>query len=337
MISLTERINAFIRLGERLNNLSDNEKEMIYSQARAHNGWFTRESIDKALEGICHYVDAQNLNFWLKNYEIELKPAQSIGLVLAGNIPLVGFHDFLCVILSGHNVMAKLSHQDPFLLKYIIDQLIDIEPGLAEQINLVERLKQMDAVIATGSDNTSRYFEYYFGKYPHIIRKNRTSLAILTGKETKAEIIGLGHDLFDYFGLGCRNVAKIFLPQSYSILELLPQLAAFEPIIANNKYANNYHYHRAVFLVNRIEHLDSGFVLWRQQEDLFSPTGVVYYDHYTDIEQVKTYKKLYLDKIQCTTSHHPEIEDKIPFGTAQQPGLADYADGVDTMKFLLQL
>jgi len=252
---------------------------------------------------------------------------------MAGNIPLVGFHDFLSVLITGNKVLAKLSSNDTVLLPFLAKKLIEIEPGFAELIEFTEeRLSNFDAVIATGSNNTARYFEYYFGKYPSIIRKNRNSVAILTGNETPEQLDALAEDIFRYFGLGCRNVSKLFLPKDYNFDPFFNAMYGWKEIINNNKYINNYDYNKAVYLMSNIELLDNEFLLLKEDNGFSSPISVVFYQYYESEDELRKYLSENKEHIQAIVS-----EKDIPFGAAQKPQLWDYADGVDTVSFLLNL
>jgi hypothetical protein len=336
---IQERIEAFVKLGDYLDRIGEEELEHIHLTAKTHNGWFIEQNVDLAIAGIRRWLDKKNLEAWVEGYDLPNtnQSPRTIGIVMAGNIPLVGFHDLLSVLITGHAVQIKLSSQDPFLLKYMVEKLIIIEPRFHQSVHFVERLKNMDAVIATGSDNTSRYFEYYFGKYPHIIRKNRTSCAILLGDETTEDFINLGKDIFYYFGLGCRNVSKIFVPENYDFTPLIDALGNYSYVLDNHKYANNYLYNRSILLLNQTHHLDSGFCLFQQHKDIASPTSVIYYEEYKDSEQLK--EKLYAisEKTQCIVSIEGGFKGSLSFGKAQEPELWDYADHVDTVKFLTSL
>lgn len=332
-----ERKAAFLELGKQLKALPNDQLQEWQARARNENPWFTPESVASALEGIAAMLAEQPLNQWLAGYEITEHPPQPIGVVMAGNIPAVGFHDFLCVLLSGHNLLAKLSSQDTVLLKAIASLLMGIEPRFGEQIQFVERLNQANAIIATGSDNSARYFQYYFGKKPNIIRQNRTSCALLTGQETREELLELGQDIFQYFGLGCRNVAKLYVPQNYNFTEFFESIEPLKEVGNHYKYANNYDYQKAVVLVNQIPHLDNGFLLLTENEALVSPMAVVYYETYATRDELEQKVQANQQKLQCIVSKEGWYPGSIPFGTTQCPGVWDYADGVDTMKFLLAL
>ena len=254
---------------------------------------------------------------------------------VAGNIPLAGFHDLLSILVSGHALMAKLSSKDSVLPTFLADKLVEIEPKFAPAISLVPRLRGFDAVIATGSDNSARYFQYYFGKYPHIIRKNRTSCAILEGTENDEELRLLGKDVFSYFGLGCRNVSKIFVPEDFDPVRLVNAWDVYVDIIHHHKYHNNYDYQKSILLVNKIPFYDSGFVILQENEKLVSPISVVYLQRYTNLDALTTHLDEIEEKVQCIVGKTRPAN--VPFGQAQEPELWDYADAVDTMKFLEEL
>lgn len=332
-----KRTNSFIELGRRLRIMDQDIINEVAERASIKNPWFTNDNIILSLNGLIHYLDKSKINTWLDKYDFSQVTPKNVGVVMAGNIPLVGIHDMICVLLSGHRLIAKLSNQDDVLIPFIADELIKIEPEFGEAIEFVDKLKGMDAVIATGSDNTSRYFDYYFSKLPNIIRKNRTSVAVLTGNENPDELEGLGRDLFSYFGLGCRNVSRLFLPEGYDIKKMIPQLDGYKHIINHNKYHNNYFYYKSIFLVNQTEHLDTGFALIQQNSQFVSPASVIYYDYYKDINSLKRYLISMKDKIQCVVGNEDIIDESVKFGKAQMPEIWDYADNVDTMKFLSKI
>jgi hypothetical protein len=257
---------------------------------------------------------------------------------MAGNIPLVGFHDFFYVLMSGNHMIAKLSSDDKYLLPAIAQKLIEIEPAFNDYISFTEnKLENIDAIIATGSNNTARYFEYYFGKYPHIIRKNRNGVAVLTGEETKDEIAALCYDICRYFGMGCRNISKLFVPENYNFNNLLDALTKHSNMLDTSKYYNNYEYYKSIYLINLLPFYDNGSSILKEEKLIASPISVVYYEFYeslTDVNQFLTENK---DQIQCIVSKNKEVKGSIPFGNAQSPGLMDYADGVDVMKFLIRI
>lgn len=337
MIQLEDRIRAFATVGKMLQKLDANEKEFMFRRAASENSWFTEDNLETALGGIQRYLDEEKLKEWTKDLPPQPRQVRKVGVVMAGNIPLVGFHDFLAVLISGHKLLAKLSSKDSFLLSHIAGMLTDIEPRFEEQIDFRERLNDAEAMIATGSDNSSRYFEYYFAKMPHIIRRNRTSVGVLTGDESEEDFKALGEDVFRYFGLGCRNVSKLYVPQAYNFEPLLKAWQSFEGVSHHHKYNNNYDYNKSIYLVNREPHYDTGFALLRKSKQLVSPVSVVYYEQYQDTGELKDNLETVEDKIQCTVSREGWLENSLPFGKAQQPELWDYADGVNTLEFLQQL
>ena len=331
---LPYRISILSTLGQRLLLLSESEKEELAYRAGGQNNWFTQDSVSKALEAWGKSLSEDSLKRFTENYQLSPAEPKTVGLVMAGNIPMVGFHDLLSVLIAGHKALIKLSSQDGVLMQYLIGQLKDIEPALADRITISERLQDIDAVIATGSDNSARYFKHYFAKHPHIIRQNRTSVGVIKGDETEASIKALGDDIFRYFGLGCRNVSKLYVPEGYDFKPLIDSLLNFAPVLDHHKYRNNYDYNKSIYLVNKEPHLDSGFFLVRESEELVSPISVIFYETYQSEAELNLRLASQQDKIQAITSEHGWYAGSIPFGTAQEPALWDYADGVDTLEFL---
>ena len=336
-MELIDRLNSLLELGHRLQKLDSNVFQKVVSQASTQNPWFTKRNIELSFEGLLSYLDEIKFNSWINRYEIQKKTPQNIGLVMAGNIPMVGIHDLICTIMSGHKAIVKLSSQDEIIIPFITRELCKIDPKFENQLVFVEKLTGIDAVIATGSDNTSRYFDFYFGKYPNIIRRNRTSVAILNNLEGNEDLMNLGQDIFSYFGLGCRNVSKIFVPQDYRIEELLKHFTEYVTLIDHNKYCNNYYYNKSILLVDNTKFIDGEFTLLQQSENLVSPISMIYYDYYEDIGQLKAHLKQIDHKIQCMVTNTKEIRNAIPFGSAQRPEIWEYADNIDTMKFLTSL
>lgn len=330
-MNIEQRVNAFDTLGKFLHNLSADEFQTLAEKARNENPWFTEQNVRMALHGIQQFLSREALKAWIAQYILP-SHSKTVALVMAGNIPLVGFHDLLTVLLAGHTVQIKLSSKDKTLMMQLISKLIELEPGFKERITIVEQLKNFDAVIATGSDNAARYFDYYFGKYPNIIRKNRTSVAILDGTETTEELTALGKDIFTYFGLGCRNVSKIFVPVGYTFDDLFQSWTPYDSVIHHHKYCNNYDYQKSILLVNRVPFLDAGFVMLQQSDKIVSPISVVYYEEYKDEEDLKNKIQIVRDKIQVIVGKTGL--STVEFSKAQLPGLMDYADNVDTMQFL---
>lgn len=327
-----ERISIFIKLGTAIKTLNPEEKDELLWRVENNNNWFTKDSVESALDGLSFMLSPGKMESWLSMYELkDVENPKSVGLMMAGNIPAVGFHDLMCVILSGHQAVIKLSSSDEILMKWIIKKLIEIEPKLEKKIRTQEMLKGMDAYIATGSDNSSRYFNYYFGKYPHVIRQNRTSIAVLSGNETEEDYINLGKDIFQYFGLGCRNVSKIYVKSEDQLQDLLAALEVYSSVGSHHKYHNNYDYNKSIYLVNLEKHLDNGFLLLKESEELVSPISVLYYELYDNEAHLSKKFEGLKGKIQCVVGSE---SGKIPFGAAQNPEPWDYADEVDTMTFL---
>jgi hypothetical protein len=340
-MDLRERIKSVSSLGAILRNCLDSEsgsrcdelEKLINNQYKV-NPWFTTENVKMALCAIAEELTEDNLVRWTDMYP-DLKrnlPSLRAGIIMAGNIPLAGFHDFLAVLITGNNLVAKTSSKDNELIRFISNKLCSINPSFTEKIKFTEGpLENFDVIIATGSDNSSRYFEYYFGKYPNIIRKNRNSIAVLKGDENNEELENLGIDIFSYFGLGCRNVSKLLLPEGYEIETLFPRWKSYRNIICHTKYANNYDFNKAVFIVNKESFSDSGFILMKEDNKISSPVSVLYYSFYKSQYAVEKETKLHRESIQCIVGR-----DYIPFGQAQRPHLWDYADGIDTVDFLLK-
>lgn len=332
------RINTFHQLGLALQQ-QDDALQLAVAQAGAHNKWFDQESVQAALDGVINnYLNKEKLQQWLEPYADQLDKVQpkTVGLVMAGNIPLVGFHDLLSILATGHKALVKLSSKDRFLNQYIINKLIEIKPAFKDYIQLTERLEGFDAVIATGSDNTSRYFEHYFGKYPNIIRKNRHSVAILTGNETEEELQALGKDVFTYYGLGCRNVSKLYLPEQYPVPKLLEAWESFSAVKDHDKYRNNLDYNITLLMLNNVPHYSSEYLAVTEDSTLGSRIATLHYEFYTDIREVALQLQVDKENIQCVVTNSNEMNG-IPLGQAQQPELWDYADHVNTLEFLLKL
>lgn len=340
MISRNRRINAFIRLGRFITDEANEETiEEWVAIAKSRNNWFTPDNVRLSLNAIAReYLNEDKLSTWAAQYP---EPAQTrkIGVVMAGNIPAVGFHDALCVLISGHTLLAKPSSDDPLLIRALLTKLTDIEPEFQEYVQFVERLNDSDAYIATGSDNTARYFHYYFGKKPNIIRKNRTSVAVLNGSETPEELRALGTDILQYFGLGCRNVSTVLVPPGYDFTGFYEAIEEMAPdYLHHHKYFNNYEYNKSIYLVNRIAHTDNGFLLATESEALVSPISVLHYQAYESDEALQSFLAQNDEKIQCVVANPAlHLHGALPLGGAQAPALSDYADGVDTMAFLSEL
>lgn len=337
-MTLSNRIELLSLLGRHLLKFEDRLEQTIL-QTYYQNRWFTQENTRKSIEAIARqFLDKEKLIQWTNAYQIkEEVVAKRVGLVMAGNIPLVGFHDWLAVFITGHSSKIKLSDKDKLLLPYFIDFLVDLEPQLKDYFEVCDFLKEFEMVIATGSDNSARYFEAYFGKYPHIIRRNRTSVAILNGKESKEELLALGDDLFSYFGLGCRNVSKIYVPEGYDFNFLMETLHEFKEIVLHDKYKNNFDYNFSLLILNRIKHYSNGCVLMHEAESLHSRIASLHFEYYQSEDDLMAKITDKQEEIQCIVSNSKIGAHSVtPFGEAQHPGLFDYADGVDTVSFLLE-
>jgi hypothetical protein len=340
-MELNNRIEAFSELGHTLSEALEgrggtkgNEMNRTFDRQQHHNPWFTPENVRMAAGAIAVSLAEEKLKAWTGRYPglKEEHDPFTTAVIMAGNIPLVGFHDLLSVLISGNRVLVKTSSKDSELIKMIGSILISINHEFEKLISFTEdNLTGFDAVIATGSDNSSRYFEYYFGKYPHIIRKNRNSVAVINGDETGDEFRQLGRDVFSYFGLGCRNVSKLYLPAGFSPGRILDEWQEYSGIISHSKYANNYEYNMAVWLVNREKFLDNGFILLRENSSLSSPVAALHYDYYSSSKSLSATLNALSEKIQCIVGGN-----HIPFGSAQSPELWDYADNSDTLDFLLK-
>ena len=338
-MKLQERINAFTALGATIQNsisqLDSIEMRELLSAARANNGWFTEDSVLMALKQWSEALTKSNLEKWVSLYNISeenLNP-KTIAIVMAGNIPLVGFHDFVSVLITGNKVLSKMSSNDKILLSYLTQKLIEINSEFKNYIRTTkEQLTNFDAVIATGSNNTARYFDYYFKKHPSIIRKNRNSVALITGNETPEQMQLLAKDVFTYFGLGCRNVSKILVPKGYDWDHFFNNMFVEKDIINNHKYANNYDYNKAVYLMSNVKLLDNEFMLLKEDAGYSSPISVVFYEFYETVEEAKQKLENEASQIQCVVSN-----DHLAHGETQNPQLWDYADGVDTIEFILNL
>lgn len=304
--------------------------------AHHHNGWFTQDNLLFALESWAKALTTENLDAWLSNYDLSLNNAKRVALILAGNIPMVGFHDLLAVLVTGNSAVVKLSSNDTLVLPLLVDYLIHVHHDFNNRVVFTkDRLTDFDAVIATGSNNTSRYFEYYFGKKPHIIRKNRNSVAVLTGKESEQELAALGEDIFRFYGLGCRSVSKLLVPKGYSFDAFFNAMFPHNQIIHQHKYANNYDYNKAVYLMSQFTILDNGFFMLKEDASYASPIATAFYEEYDTIEAVKSKIEEDAEAIQCVVSKGL-FPNEIAFGKTQTPELWDYADGVDTVEFLLK-
>ncbi|MEY2670580.1 MAG: hypothetical protein RLZZ577_896 [Bacteroidota bacterium] len=352
-MDLETKKNVFVTLGRFLNQFAENnsnqdlsvpnndlffeEFEQLIQLSQSHNGWYTPEQVYFSIQSWAKALTKENLDQWTSSYDFTIAESKTIALILAGNIPLVGFHDFISVLISGHNVLVKTSSNDQHLLPFLAKYLITLEPQLAQKITFVEgKLENFDAVIATGSNNTARYFEYYFKDKPSIIRKNRNSVAVLNGQETKEQLIALGEDIFRYFGLGCRNVSKLFVPKGYSFDAFFEAIFEYQDVIHYEKYANNYDYNKAVFLMSNYKLLDNGFLTLKEDSSHASPISSVFYEYYDSLAEIEKRLKNEAETIQCIVSNNL-VQNSITFGQTQRPQLWDYADHVDTISFSLTI
>ena len=352
-MSQNDKKRGFIELGKFLGQFSEAENTInptvlhndlffedfknLIQLSQSHNGWYTPDNVYFSIQSWSTTLTEENLDKWLSAYHFNEGKSKNVGLILAGNIPLVGFHDFLSVLISGNNVLIKTSSNDQFLLPFLAQYLIAIEPEFTNKITFVEgKLENFDAVIATGSNNTARYFEYYFKDKPSIIRKNRNSVAVLNGNETKEQLKALGEDIFRYFGLGCRNISKLFVPKGYSFNAFFEAIFEYQDIIHYEKYANNYDYNKAVFLMSNFKLLDNGFLTIKEDNSYASPISSVFYEYYDSIEDLQIRLESENEQIQCIVSNNL-VDNSIDFGQTQKPNLWNYADNVDTVSFLLTI
>lgn len=350
-MNLNQRLTAFEKLGQFISQFSNDtiekrdgieHNELFFDGfkhqiklAYEHNDWFKKENVLFALESWSKALTKSNIEHWTSKYNFKSVTPKTVAIIMAGNIPLVGFHDFLSVLISGHSVIAKQSSNDKHLLPFLAKYLEYVEPQFKGKITFTEeKLNDFDAVIATGSNNTARYFEYYFKDKPSIIRKNRNSVAVLTGQETKEQLEALSDDIFRYYGLGCRNVSKLFVPIGYDFDAFFKGVYKWHNVIHENKYANNYDYNKAVYLMSEFDMLENGFLMIKEDKSFASPIATVFYEYYSDEESLKTKLQNESEHIQCIVANGFNTNE-IPFGKTQEPQLWDYADGVDTLQFLL--
>jgi hypothetical protein len=333
-MNIERRITAFAALGDFVLKNPVSLQEIV-NKTFIYNTWFTIDNINQALQNIAiEFLNKEKLENWISGYgsKITTHDTKTIAIVAAGNIPMVAFHDILCVLISGNKLQLKLSEKDQYLLPFLLEQLINIEPDYKELISIQFKLEKFDAIIATGSNNTAKHFAYYFGKYKNIIRRNRNSVAILTGEETKEDIENLGHDIFDYFGLGCRNVSKIFVPEKYDLYSLKDGLTKHIGVNQHNQYMNNLDYQRTLYLMNQTPLIDIDFINIVENNSLHSPISCLHVERYKTLEDVNKNIAEQTENIQCVVG-----KGYLEFGKSQQPGLSDYADNVDTMEFILNL
>ncbi|MEH6405707.1 MAG: acyl-CoA reductase [Leeuwenhoekiella sp.] len=353
-MELNQRITAFTKLGSFLaqfinknaskdselpiNTIWNNSLAEQLKLVQSHNAWFTENHLYMALKSWSNSLTTESLSNWVDQYSIPINVSpKNVAIIMAGNLPLVGFHDFLSVLITGHKAVIKLSADDKLLLPFLAKILINIQPDFEDYISFTtERLPTFDAVIATGSNNTARYFEYYFKTKPHIIRKNRNAVAVLDGEETLEDLEALSYDIFNYFGMGCRSVSKLFIPKDYDFELFFKAMYLQRDYINHNKYANNYDYNKAVYLMSLFKLLDNEFILLKEDEAYSSPIAVVFYEYYVNKDELQQKLNNDKDQIQCIVANNFS-QNEIKFGQSQHPKLYDYADGVDTVAFLLKI
>lgn len=338
-MKIEKRIALLVKLGEYLLS-GDEYLKAVMSRTHYNNRWLTVENCEKSAKAIgLNFLQKEQLENWAKQYNIaeEVTP-KKVGVIMAGNIPLVGFHDMIAVFLSGNQSLIKLSDKDKFLIPQLLKKMGEWDEASKPYFEIIERLSGFDAVIATGSNNSARYFEQYFGKYPNIIRKNRHAVALLDGTETMADLYALGNDVFEYYGLGCRNVAKIYVPKDFKFEPLLEAFHEYRSIVLNTKYKNNFDYNYAMFMLNKVEYKANGCIILIENEAITSRIASLHYEFYDKVDNLVVEMNRRAEEIQCiVTKMDIDNIKTLPFGKAQQPSLTDYADGVDTMEFLTNL
>lgn len=348
MSTLYNRIKAFEKLGILFSNKftenSSKESEYWTSEldkaidlAYKYNTWFTEDSVKKALNEWSKQLNYNSLKNWTDQYKIEDKSEKKIAIIMAGNLPLVGFHDLLCGLILNFHCIVKLSSDDKILIPFIVEYLDSIVPGIKNQVKFTTNpIKDFNGVIATGSNNSFKYFEYYFGNYPNLLRKTRHSIAVLDGKETEMDLKKLGNDIFTYFGMGCRSVSKLLVPKGYDFDLLFNALFDFKEIINHNKYVNNYDYNKAVYLMSEQKFIENGFIILKEDEKLGSPIGCLFFEYYENPKDLNAYISDIKDSLQCVVSNL-NILNSTSFGSSQRPKIDDYADNTNTLDFLLKI
>jgi hypothetical protein len=339
-MTLKERIDVMSQLGTHLQN-GDEFLDALIHRTEYNNAWFTKDNQHQSIQAIATaFLEKEKLEAWVANYDFpEKTERKTVGLVLAGNIPLVGFHDILCVFIAGHKAMIKLSDKDKFIFPYLVKLLAKFDERAADYFEITERLTGFQAVIATGSNNSARYFDAYFGKYPNIIRRNRNAVAVLNGSETTEDFGNLGQDVFQYFGLGCRNVAKLYVPKSYDFNPMLEVFhEAHKQLAMHSKYKNNFDYNYALYMLNKVPIWNNGCIIFTEDKAIQSRIANLHYEFYEDKEVLENDLAAKMEEIQCVVAKTEFQNIKtVDFGEAQRPQLMDYADGVDTIAFLLTL
>jgi hypothetical protein len=325
--------NQYIKDLQLLGNKLREMPESVIQSAHAHNQWFSPQFVKLAANNWAKALNETDIRAWLNTItpNNELK---QVGIIMAGNIPLVGLHDLISVLATGHKALVKLSSNDEILMKYVISSLIEINPVYAERIEITERLNAADMVIATGSDNSARYFDYYFRDKKTLIRKNRTSIAVLTGNETKEELEALADDIYMFYGLGCRNVTHVLMPRTMDLHAFYTALDKYMDHVHHHKFYNNYMYHKSILLMNLTKHYDNGFMIFQEKEALGAPLATLNYHYYDNETEIVNYIAENSEQLQCIVSQHPAVKGALPFGTSQSPALWHYADNIDTLAFL---
>jgi hypothetical protein len=348
MSTLDQRIDSLNELGKLFKYVSNNNRDSVHefwveklqeqiTLAFQYNSWFTKEYILLSFNNWSKELNKNNLKSWVKNYNTKDCSDKTIAIIMAGNLPLVGFHDFICAVLLNYNCLIKLSSDDKILIPVILDFIESLIPGFKNKVKFVDKpLEKFHGVIATGSNTSFKYFEYYFKKYPKLLRKNRHSIAILDGKESKNDLKNLGKDIFNYFGMGCRSVSKVFVPSNYNFDLLFSAIYQYKEIINHNKYANNYDYNKAVYLMSEQKFIENGFLMIKEENKLGSPIACLFYEKYNSISILEKKVKKIKNSLQCVVSNL-KISNSIAFGSSQNPKINDYADNIDTLKFLLKI
>ena len=334
MILREDLVKAFCRLSSKL-DLTNQDLVDAINKTFSNNSWLTPENYWKSINHWKSSLTKENIEDFIAKYTVTKNP-QTIGVIMAGNIPMVGFHDLLCILLMGHKAQIKLSSEDPYVISYFTSVLKTINSNLKDRIIIADKLHSIDAVIATGSNNSYRYFESYFKHLPRLLRKNRKSIAVLDGTETEKELKLLADDVLTYYGLGCRNVSQIFIPRDQEIEKVLDAMINYRDVINHHKYANNYTYHKALLLLNNEQHLDTGFLLPKERRNILAPLACIHYEYYDTIKEVETFIQENKEDIQCIVGNYSSTK-KIPFGKAQSPDLKDFADNINTLDFLSTL
>jgi acyl-CoA reductase-like NAD-dependent aldehyde dehydrogenase len=339
-LQFQKRLNAFQELEKQIvHSLTNGDFDAIIEQQSIKNKWFTKENCRFALQAIVKMLDEKSIGTFFQKYQHEFTKEhklQKIAVISAGNIPCAAFHDFFCILISGNQFIGKLSKQDALLLPFIVEKLVKIAPEFAEKIVFVEKLPKFDKIIATGSNNSARYFEYYFKETPMLLRKNRNSVAILTHNETDEDLRKLAIDVFQYFGLGCRSVSKIYVPKNYNLEKLINIFQEeSQSLLFHNSYVNNYEYHRAIFALNKTPFYDGSSFLFAQNQSWASPISVIYFDEYETITEVLAQIQNHKNEIQCVVSNDVAVENRISFGDTQFPSLFDYPDNEDILLFCI--